>query len=154
MRYVYHKGEYLCVDGTHPLEVHALHYASSVFEGIRVYAGRAFMLQEHAQRLMASARLIGLNVTFDADHVCRVCTNLIATSGLKDVYVRPLIYEPDRDLTCMPPKTYAHSVLFCGNGHMSLRAANMCEGSRSLPMCRFVVLIRRPIPQRRPAQGI
>lgn len=103
MRYAYHRGEYLRVDGTHMLETHALHYASSVFEGIRVYAGHAFMLREHAERLITSAHLIGLDAPFDVDHVCRVCQDLVATSGLKDAYLRPLIYDPGPGLD-----VYAH----------------------------------------------
>ena len=39
---------------------HALHYASAVFEGERVYGGTIFKLHEHSQRLAASAEILGL----------------------------------------------------------------------------------------------
>ena len=39
---------------------HALHYASSVFEGQRAYDGEIFKLSEHSERLRKSAELLGL----------------------------------------------------------------------------------------------
>ena len=41
---------------------HGLHYASSVFEGERVYDGEIFKLQEHTDRLIESARILGLRM--------------------------------------------------------------------------------------------
>ena len=41
---------------------HALHYASAVFEGERSYGGRIFKLQEHSQRLLDSAAVLGFQI--------------------------------------------------------------------------------------------
>ena len=41
---------------------HALHYASSVFEGQRAYNGEIFKLREHSERLHKSARLLGFEL--------------------------------------------------------------------------------------------
>ena len=38
---------------------HALHYASSVFEGERAYNGEIFKLTEHSERLVESGRVLG-----------------------------------------------------------------------------------------------
>src|SRR5471032_2196995 len=43
---------------------HALHYASCVFEGERVYGGKIFKLREHSQRLLDSARILGFEIPF------------------------------------------------------------------------------------------
>src|ERR1700704_3433743 len=43
---------------------HALHYASCVFEGERVYGGEVFKLTEHSQRLIDSAKLMGFEVPY------------------------------------------------------------------------------------------
>jgi branched-chain amino acid aminotransferase len=57
---------------------HALHYGTSVFEGIRVYAGAPFRLREHNLRLLNSAKLLGLDLPFDAETLDRLSLELIA----------------------------------------------------------------------------
>src|SRR5438105_15617150 len=44
---------------------HALHYASCVFEGERVYGGKVFHLDEHSERLINSAKLLGFEIPID-----------------------------------------------------------------------------------------
>ena len=46
---------------------HALHYASSVFEGQRAYNGEIFKLAEHSQRLHNSARLLGFEIPWSVE---------------------------------------------------------------------------------------
>ena len=48
---------------THVLN-HGLHYGSCVFEGIRIYDGKIFKLEEHTERLYESARILDLNIPF------------------------------------------------------------------------------------------
>ena len=46
------------------LLTHALHYGSGVFEGVRMYGGKIFKLQEHSERLFASAEIMGFDIPF------------------------------------------------------------------------------------------
>jgi branched-chain amino acid aminotransferase len=48
---------------------HSLHYSGSVFEGERAYDGRVFKLTEHTERLLASAKLMHLQVKYTADEI-------------------------------------------------------------------------------------
>ena len=48
---------------------HALHYASSVFEGVRAYGGKIFKLEEHTDRLIESARLLDMKIPFTAQQI-------------------------------------------------------------------------------------
>ena len=76
---------------------HALHYGSSVFEGIRVYATphgpKYFRLAEHTQRLLLSAKVYDLQIPFGAETINRACEEVVAANGLSSAYVRPIAYR-------------------------------------------------------------
>ncbi|PWE16839.1 branched chain amino acid aminotransferase [Marinicauda salina] len=73
---------------------HALHYGTSVFEGIRVYetpAGpRSFRLRDHIRRLIDSARIYDLVIPFDEDALVAGCDAVVAANGLRSAYIRPI----------------------------------------------------------------
>ena len=74
---------------------HALHYGSSVFEGIRVYktpAGpKVFRLTDHMQRLYDSAKIYRMPIPYTRDALSDVCKQLIITNDLMDgAYIRPI----------------------------------------------------------------
>ena len=48
---------------------HGLHYASSVFEGERVYKGKVFKEQEHTERLIRSAKTLGFDIPYNAKEI-------------------------------------------------------------------------------------
>ncbi len=78
---------------------HAMHYGSSVFEGIRAYLtprGPAiFRLEEHIDRLMFSARVYRMEkeMAFGRDQVRDACVQVVAVNELRDCYIRPLVYR-------------------------------------------------------------
>ena len=49
---------------------HGLHYGSCVFEGIRIYDGKIFKLDEHIQRLFKSADILDLKIPFEMEKIC------------------------------------------------------------------------------------
>ncbi|HEY4442489.1 MAG TPA: branched-chain amino acid transaminase [Candidatus Elarobacter sp.] len=75
---------------------HALHYGSSVFEGIRVYPtpqGPAiFRLGEHVDRLVAGAAAYGMELPYDTDALKAAVVATVRASGREAAYVRPLAY--------------------------------------------------------------
>ncbi|MEP6484846.1 MAG: branched-chain amino acid transaminase [Rudaea sp.] len=77
--------------------VHALHYGSSVFEGVRVYAtpqgSRYFRLKDHTERLLLSAKVYDFTIPYSADEIDRACEEVVASNGLKSAYVRPIAYR-------------------------------------------------------------
>jgi branched-chain amino acid aminotransferase len=72
---------------------HALHYASCVFEGERVYDGRIFKLTAHSQRLAESAKVLGFEVPYDIAAVDEACRRVVAANGIHDGYVRPVAWR-------------------------------------------------------------
>jgi branched-chain amino acid aminotransferase len=72
---------------------HALHYASSVFEGVRAYGGQIFKLTEHSQRLNESANLLGMKLELTVPQIDAVCLDALDRSGLQDAYLRPVAWR-------------------------------------------------------------
>ena len=72
---------------------HALHYASSVFEGQRAYGGKIFKLHEHSERLIGSGKILGFDVPYSADELDAAANEVVAANGLVDAYVRPVAWR-------------------------------------------------------------
>jgi len=72
---------------------HALHYASSVFEGTRVYGGEGFKLSEHNERLIFSGKEMGFDVPYDVATLDQACKQVIAANGIDDGYLRPIAWR-------------------------------------------------------------
>ena len=71
---------------------HGLHYASSVFEGTRVYDGKIFKLSEHNQRLIKSAKILGFDIPYTLDEINTACQQAVAVEGLSSGYIRPVAW--------------------------------------------------------------
>jgi branched-chain amino acid aminotransferase len=72
---------------------HALHYASAVFEGERAYNGKIFKLEEHTDRLFASAEVLGFAIPFSKDVINQACKDAVIKQGLTDAYLRPIAWR-------------------------------------------------------------
>jgi len=72
---------------------HALHYASAVFEGERVYDGRIFKLTEHTERLHDSARQLDFRIPWTTEQIDDACRQVVAAQGIADGYVRPIAWR-------------------------------------------------------------
>ncbi len=72
---------------------HALHYASSVFEGERVYAGNIFKLREHTERLINSADIMGFEIPYSAEEIDAACIQSCEANNIVDGYVRPIAWR-------------------------------------------------------------
>jgi branched-chain amino acid aminotransferase len=72
---------------------HALHYASSVFEGERIYGGHIFKLREHSQRLIDSARILGFTIPWSLEQIEAASIETVRAAGIQDGYVRPIAWR-------------------------------------------------------------
>ena len=72
---------------------HAMHYASSVFEGQRAYNGEIFKLSEHSTRLRKSAQLLGFEIPYSVEEIDRACREVLEANQLEDAYMRPLAWR-------------------------------------------------------------
>jgi branched-chain amino acid aminotransferase len=90
---------------------HGLLYGDGVFEGIRVYRSRPFLLDEHLARLEASARAILLELPFDRPALAAACAEAATRTGLDDGYLRLVVTRGAGQLgvsphTCERPTTF------------------------------------------------
>ncbi len=87
---------------------HALHYASSVFEGQRAYNGTIFKLDEHSQRLRNSAELLGFTLPWSVEQIGAACNEVLASNGLTDAYVRPVAWRGSEQMGVSAQRTKPH----------------------------------------------
>jgi branched-chain amino acid aminotransferase len=84
-------------DAAVSVRAHALHYGSSVFEGIRAYStprGPAvFCLQQHVDRLLDSCRIFRMSLPYEPAAISDAIADLIRRNGHNDCYIRPIVYR-------------------------------------------------------------
>ena len=72
---------------------HGLHYASSVFEGERVYKGKVFKEQEHTDRLIRSAKTLGFNIPYSSKEIKAIRRDVLIANKIDDGYIRPVSWR-------------------------------------------------------------
>lgn len=96
--FIWFDGQYLkWEEAKVPIFVHALHYGTAVFEGIRAYPSDdnlyIFRLKEHMDRLRKSANVYSFTTKFSADELCKAAVDLIRKNGIREsCYLRPLTF--------------------------------------------------------------
>ena len=84
-------------DATVHLMTHALHYGSSVFEGIRAYDSHKgtviFRLREHIERLFYSASVYRMEIPWSFDQIISACHQAVNLNNLSEAYLRPIIWK-------------------------------------------------------------
>src|SRR5690348_2024962 len=87
---------------------HALHYASSVFEGQRAYNGVIFKLHEHSERLRRSAELLGFELPWSVEQIDAACNEVLKANGWTDAYMRPVAWRGSESMGVAPGNTKPH----------------------------------------------
>ena len=80
-------------DGKLHVLSHALHYASSVFEGERSYGGSIFKLTEHSERFAFSAQTLGFEIPYSVAEIDAACIETCKANDIIDGYVRPVAWR-------------------------------------------------------------
>src|SRR5919107_3221743 len=96
--------------GVHVL-THALHYASSVFEGQRAYNGEIFKLNEHSERLKRGASLLGFELPWSVDEINAACTEVLKANALTDAYMRPVAWRGAESIGVSAGNTKPHMAI-------------------------------------------
>ena len=83
---------------------HGYLYGDGIFEGIRVYSGNIFRLEEHIDRLLESARAISLKLPLDRDGFIKAIVETVAANEKRDAYIRLVVSRGVGDLGIDPSK--------------------------------------------------
>jgi branched-chain amino acid aminotransferase len=92
---------------------HALHYASSVFEGQRAYGGEIFKLSEHSTRLRKSGAVLGFEIPWSVDQIDAAAREVLAANELTDAYMRPLAWRGSEQMGVSAQRSKIHLAISC-----------------------------------------
>ena len=87
---------------------HALHYASSVFEGQRAYGGEIFRLTDHSKRLKRSGEILGFDIPWTVEQIDEACREVLRANNLEDAYVRPVAWRGSEQMGVSAQKSKIH----------------------------------------------
>lgn len=110
---------------------HGLLYGDGVFEGIRLYGGNLFRLNEHLERLERSAKAILLKLPLGREELVRAVADTCRANGLKDAYIRLVVTRGAGDLG-LSPWLCAKPTVFCIASGISLYPPEFYENGLSI----------------------
>ena len=87
---------------------HGFHYASCVFEGLRVYDSQIFKLEEHTERFFHSANRLGFEMPYSMNEINKACNSVVSVQKVKNGYVRPVAWRGSEQMAISAQKTKIH----------------------------------------------
>ncbi len=87
---------------------HGLHYGSFVFEGLRVYEGEIFKLEEHTERLYHSAKRMGIKIPYSKDEINKATKKIVSIQNVQNGYVRPFAWRGSEMMAISAQQTKIH----------------------------------------------
>jgi branched-chain amino acid aminotransferase len=122
---------------------HGLLYGDGVFEGIRIYEGNIFKLQEHMNRLYDSAKAIMLEIPVSKEQMITETVNTVKANKLVEGYIRLVVTRGVGDLGLDPNKCKDGATYFIIADKISLYPAEYYENGLSIT----TVAVRRSLPE-------
>jgi branched-chain amino acid aminotransferase len=127
---------------------HGLHYASSVFEGERMYGGEIFELTAHTERLFESARILDFEIPYTVAEIDRACIDTCRKNGLDDCYLRPIAWRGSEMIGVSAQNTKIHVAIAVWDWPSYFSPEEKARGIR-LTWAKY----RRPSPETEPVHA-
>ncbi len=113
---------------------HALHYSTSIFEGIRCYntsnGSAIFRLPEHVDRFFKSAKLYSMKMQFSKKEISDAIVKTVKSSRLKECYIRPLAYYGYGTMGLTPTQNKVDVSIACWAWKMGESKAGKFSGAK------------------------
>ncbi len=113
---------------------HALHYSTSIFEGIRCYdtpeGSAIFRLPEHIDRFFNSAKMYSMKMPYSKKKISDGIINTVRASKLKQCYIRPLAYYGYGTMGLTPTNNKVDVSISCWEWKMGESKAGKFSGAR------------------------
>ena len=113
---------------------HALHYSTSIFEGIRCYntpnGSAIFRLPEHIDRFFNSAKLYGMKIRYTKKQISDAIIKTVKASKLKECYIRPLAYYGYGTMGLTPTLNKVDISISCWEWKMGESKAGKVSGAK------------------------
>ncbi len=90
---------------------HGLHYASCVFEGLRVYDGEIFKLEEHTDRLYHSAKKMDIKIPYSKDEINNATKKIVSVQNVQNGYIRPVAWRGSEMMAVAAQQTKIHMAI-------------------------------------------
>ncbi|MGH1377242.1 MAG: branched-chain amino acid aminotransferase [Alphaproteobacteria bacterium] len=87
---------------------HGMHYASSVFEGERMYDGKIFKSREHSERFHKSAEILGMSIPLSVDELEEIKYDVCKKNDLTSAYIRPVAWRGGEQMGVSAKLTKTH----------------------------------------------
>ena len=98
-------------DGKLHILSHGLHYASCVFEGLRVYDGEIFKLEEHTDRLYHSAKKMDIKIPYSKDEINNATKKIVSVQNVQNGYIRPVAWRGSEMMAVAAQQTKIHMAI-------------------------------------------
>lgn len=113
---------------------HALHYSTSIFEGIRCYntpeGSAIFRLPEHVDRFFKSAKLYSMKMPYSKKQISDAIIKTVKASRLKECYIRPLAYYGYGTMGLTPTLNKVDVSIACWEWKMGESKAGKFSGAK------------------------
>lgn len=113
---------------------HTLHYGMGVFEGVRAYdterGTAAFRLDAHTQRLLNSAKILGMDLGHDYDTLLQAQKDVVRENGLSSAYIRPMSFLGSESMGLHAEGLQVHTMIAAWDWGSYLGEDNMINGIR------------------------
>ena len=127
---------------------HGLHYASSVFEGERMYGGEIFELTAHTERLFKSAEILDFEIPFTVAEIDQASKDTCARNGLQDAYLRPIAWRGSEMIGVSAQNTTIHVAIAVWDWPSYFKPEEKAKGIR-LTWAKY----KRPSPESEPVHA-
>jgi branched-chain amino acid aminotransferase len=118
---------------THLL-THTLHYGMGVFEGVRAYrtdrGAAIFRLDAHTDRLMRSAKIMGMALPYGREQINQVCRDAVRQNELESAYIRPMAFYGSEGMGLRADNLSVHLMVAAWEWGAYLGADNIERGIR------------------------